>query len=178
MPNIKTLITPIRLKQFASKGKPTILKGITDNLALFEHFDIISPLRVQHCLAQLAHESASFKTTREYASGQAYEWRKDLGNIHKGDGKRYRGRGLIQLTGRANYIKAGQELDHPYVDTPMIVEQFPHALLVSLWFWNSRNLNVYADKDDIFTITRRINGGLNGLRERQTWLRKAKEIFQ
>ena len=75
-----------------------------------EAYGIDTRLRIAHFLGQTCHESAGFRTTEEFASGEAYEGRKDLGNIKKGDGRRYKGRGLLQLTGRANYAEHGKML--------------------------------------------------------------------
>jgi putative chitinase len=152
-------------------GKPWILDGLADAMPmLIERFEINTALRQQHFLSQCAHESDHFQTTREYASGAAYEGRKDLGNTHKGDGQKFRGRGLIQLTGRANYSRASIALGEPYVDEPALVERFPAAAIVSGWFWLSNGLNQLADQDDVRDVTRRVNGGLNGLDSRRVAL--------
>ena len=148
-------------------GKPWILDGFADALpGLCERFAIDTPVRQQHFIAQCAHESDHFATTREYASGKAYEGRRDLGNTQKGDGARFRGRGLIQLTGRANYTAASKALGEPYALDPELVERFPAAAIVSGWFWHTHGLNELADKDDVKAVTRRVNGGLNGLDSR------------
>ena len=114
------------------------------------------------------------RTTREYASGAAYEGRKDLGNTQKGDGTRFRGRGLIQLTGRANYAAASKALGEPYIDDPDLVERFPAAAMVSGWFWQKNNVNKHANRDDARAVTKVINGGYNGLDSRQALLKTAK----
>jgi putative chitinase len=159
------------LVKIAPRGKPWILDGLADAMPqMVDRFDINTAVRQQHFLAQLAHESDHFQTTREYASGKAYEGRKDLGNTQRGDGVRYRGRGLIQLTGRANYAAASKALNQPFVDDPDLVEKFPAAAIVSGWFWATHGLNELADKDDIRAVTKRVNGGLNGLPSRQAHL--------
>lgn len=140
-------------------------------------YKINTPLRVAHFLAQVGHESYSLRYTEELASGQAYEGRKDLGNIEKGDGVRFKGRGLIQLTGRANYEKYAEYACIQLLKKPneKLVATSPwYALDASLWFWSKRNLNRYADNDDIRSITRRVNGGYNGLVDRQAYLDRAK----
>jgi len=133
--------------------------------------------RIPHFCAQIFHESAHLRTTTEYASGIAYEGRADLGNTIRGDGKRFRGRGLIQNTGRGNYTRFLLWARRNYADVPDFLAypeklaEFPWAYIVSYWYWNKGNptgksLNLLADKNDIVTITRRINGGVNGLEDR------------
>lgn len=159
------------LVKVAPHGKSWILDGFADALPeLCERFDINTTDRQAHFIAQCAHESDGFATTKEYASGAAYEGRKDLGNTHKGDGVRYKGRGLIQLTGRANYTAAGKALHAPYVEQPELVERFPAAADVSGWFWGTHKLNQHADKNDVKTVTKIINGGYNGLDSRTAYL--------
>lgn len=142
-------------------------------------FGITSTLRKCHFLAQVAHESDSFRTATEYASGAAYEGRKDLGNIRPGDGRRFRGRGLIQLTGRANYAEYSMAVygDPRCVDHPEMLSELPDAALAAGWFWETRGLNRWADKDDVVGVTKRINGGTNGLEDRKAKLVLAKRLF-
>ena len=152
-------------------GNPRILRGLVDNPQMFIDYGVDTDIRRNMALAQLAHESDGFRTTREYASGHAYEGREDLGNTQLGDGARFRGRGLIQLTGRANYTRYGELLGKDLLTDPMVVEAMPLALEVSLMYWKDRNLNVYADKNDFREVTRRINGGYNGMESRSKYLR-------
>lgn len=166
------------LVKIAPDGKPWILDGFADALPLLcERCAIDTPDRQAHFLAQCAHESDHFKTTVEYASGKAYEGRKDLGNTQKGDGARFKGRGLIQLTGRANYERASLTLNQPYIDDPDLVARFPAAADVSGWFWDANTLNRHADADDLKAATRAINGGYNGLDSRQAYLIRAKSAL-
>jgi putative chitinase len=160
------------------RGKDWIVLGLADQMEeMARRFKIDTPLRQQHFLAQCAHESDHFQTTREYASGRAYEGRRDLGNTQKGDGERFRGRGLIQLTGRANYAAASKALNEPYVERPEMVEVFPPAAIVSGWFWAKNNINQHADRDDIRAVTKVVNGGYNGLDSRTAALKNAKTAF-
>ena len=160
------------------RGKPWIILGLADQMErLAREFEINTPLRQQHFIAQCAHESDHFQTTQEYASGAAYEGRKDLGNVQKGDGKRYKGRGLIQLTGRYNYEKASDALNQPYLDNPQLVEVFPAAAIVSGWFWQTNKLNAVADKDDPRAVCKIVNGGYNGLDSRLAALDNCKSAF-
>jgi putative chitinase len=163
------------LGKIAPHGKPWILDGFADALpGICERDEINTKNRQAHFIAQCAHECDHFKTTQEYASGAAYEGRKDLGNTHTGDGKRYKGRGLIQLTGRFNYEKAGLALNKPFLEEPELVERFPAAADVSAWYWTTHQLNRHADKDDVRAVTKAINGGYNGLDSRMTYLKTAK----
>ncbi|WP_208432192.1 glycoside hydrolase family 19 protein [Bartonella doshiae] len=145
---------------------------------------ITTPLRVAHFLSQCAHESDGFFTVCEYASGRAYEGRGDLGNVKPGDGVRFKGRGLIQLTGRKNYRCFTQFwclVDEQAVDCeafPEMVERFPAALWSAIWFWQMRGLNKLADQDDLLGITKAINGGKNGLMQRLTYLNRAKKLLE
>jgi putative chitinase len=125
-----------------------------------------TPLRLAHFLAQLGHESDGFKAMEEYASGADYEGRQDLGNVMRGDGVRYKGRGPIQVTGRANYRRFGQKLGIDLESHPEI------AALPSIGILNER-----ADADDLNGITRAINGGLNGLPARKARLGQAKALL-
>lgn len=140
-------------------------------------FGIATPLRMAHFLAQVAHESVELRYTKEIASGKAYEGRKDLGNTEKGDGVRFKGRGLIQITGRANYRKYAEFCGYDVVAQPELLERLPGAVKSAMWYWQTHGLNTLADKDDVLTITRRINGGTNGLASRRGYLAKAKEVF-
>ena len=143
----------------------------------FERYELNTALRQAHFLAQIGHESLSLKYTEEIASGENYEGRLDLGNIFPGDGVRFKGRGFIQLTGRANYESYSQFSNINFLEEgaeKRISEEPELALDVSLWFWDTRRLNAIADNDDILKITRRINGGTNGLDDRKLYLNRAK----
>ena len=140
-------------------------------------YEINTLLRVRHFIAQVAHESGDFNYVKEIASGAAYEGRKSLGNTQVGDGKRFKGRGLIQVTGRANYSKCSKALfkDERLIEHPELLETPELSVLSACWFWYSNGLNELADKDDIVKITKRINGGTNGLKERILKYEKAKK---
>lgn len=147
-------------------------------------FGIDTTLRKAHFLAQVAHESGGFRYVREIwgptAAQRGYEGRADLGNVRPGDGKRFMGRGLIQITGRANYTEYSADMygDDRCVQEPVMLEMLPDAALCAGWFWQKRGLNRLADIDDIRAVTKRINGGYNGLADRQLWLAKAKQAFR
>lgn len=136
--------------------------------------DITTVLRVAHLLAQICHESDRFRTTEEYASGAAYEGRRDLGNTRLGDGRRFKGRGLIQLTGRYNYALFGRRLGLDLEAEPHRAAEPALSLRIACAYWTDRSLNALADTDDVRRITRRINGGENGLADRVTCLGRAR----
>jgi putative chitinase len=133
-----------------------------------------SALRLAHFMAQLCHESGSFRYMEEIASGAAYEGRADLGNTVAGDGKRFKGRGPIQLTGRANYRTFGRRIGIDLERHPEIAAIPSIGLHTALEYWRDRGLNALADRDDVLGITRKINGGLNGIRDREDHLKKIK----
>ncbi|MGA9521082.1 MAG: glycoside hydrolase family 19 protein [Myxococcaceae bacterium] len=138
---------------------------------------INTPKRQAAFLAQLAHESGQLRYMEEIASGAAYEGRRDLGNTQPGDGTRYKGRGPIQLTGRANYRAAGKALGIDLENNPTRAADPDVAFRVATWYWSSRNLNQYADSGDFSTITKRINGGYNGAADRNRYYQSALNIL-
>jgi predicted chitinase len=149
-----------------------------------ERYEINSLLRQAHFLAQVGHESGELRFRTELASGKAYEGRKDLGNTQSGDGMRYKGRGLIQLTGRANYTEYQKtsslvaELNVDVVLNPDLIAKDDQLCAdVASWFWDRRELNNLADRDNLDAITRRINGGLNGLSDRRRLLIRSKTLL-
>ena len=151
------------------------------NLAMLNR-QINTPQRAAAFLAQIGHESGELHYVRELGSDQ-YLSKYDTGSLAArlgntpeadGDGQKYRGRGLIQITGRRNYLACSQALfgDDRLLLQPQLLEQPQWACESAAWFWQSNGLNELADKGQFTTITRRINGGLNGLDDRlQLWAR-------
>jgi putative chitinase len=144
-------------------------------------YDITTPTRQAAFLAQIGHESGNLRYTREIwgptPAQVGYEGREDLGNNEKGDGYRYMGRGLIQVTGRANYQRVSDALGKDFVSEPEALE-IPHwAAMSAAWYWRARGLNALADAGDFNRITRRINGGLNGLADRVARFEKAQQVL-
>ncbi len=148
-------------------------------------FEINTPLRVAAFLAQIAHESAEFKFMREIwgptAAQKRYEptttLSKNLGNTQPGDGKRYMGRGPIQITGRANYQRYGSALGIDIVNNPDTAANPDVAFRVAGLYWKKNGLNELADQQMFKTITKRINGGFNGLEDRQKYYARAKSVL-
>lgn len=135
-----------------------------------EQYEINTPLRIAAALAQFGHETGGFRWLRELGGDRyfrMYEGRRDLGNIHDGDGAKYRGRGYIQITGRDNYFRAQRATNLPLINTPELAEQPGFAALISCWWWQQRGLNPVADAGEFRRMTRMINGGLNGLKDRE-----------
>lgn len=146
-------------------------------IAAMTKYEINTPKRMAAFLAQLGHESGSLRYTKELASGQAYEGRKDLGNISPGDGVKYKGRGLIQLTGFANYTKLSLEIDQNFTAKPELLEQYPYAALSAAVFWTWINGNALADSGDFDRLTKKINGGYNGKEDRDKRYTRAKKVL-
>ena len=144
------------------------------------HYQIVGTKRVAAFIAQIGHESGQFKYVKEIwgpTKAQArYEGRADLGNTVVGDGQKYHGRGLIQITGRANYGACGEALGLDLINHPEILEKPQHACMSAAWFWASRGLNTLADAGSFSKITQRINGGQNGAADRQALYAKARKV--
>lgn len=161
------ILMPLSAATLANRYLSALAAAMTGN-------QIDTPLRQAHFLAQLGHESGSLRYSAELSSGQQYEGRADLGNTQPGDGPRFKGRGLIQLTGRANYTAFGNARGRDFVtgDNPGLLASDPNlAADCSGWFWSVHNLNAVADADDVVRITRIINGGVNGLDDRKRRLK-------
>jgi len=140
-----------------------------------KRYNITTVLRLAHFLAQCAHESGNFKWVVEFASGKAYEGRKDLGNTEPGDGVKFKGRGYIQLTGRANYTKFTAFCGEDCVTNPdLVATKYP--MMSAAYFFNNVKLWPICDKgSDVATITavtRKVNGGTNGLDDRINYFNK------
>ncbi|CAI2798330.1 glycoside hydrolase family 19 protein [Pseudomonas fluorescens group sp.] len=149
--------------------------------AAMNRYGIVGAARVSAFIAQVGHESGQLRYVREIwgptAQQAGYEGRADLGNTLKGDGSKYRGRGLLQITGRANYAECGDALGLDLVNQPTLLEQPQHAAMSAAWFWSAEGLNTLADQGAFVKITRRINGGLNGQTDRQALYAKALKVL-
>jgi putative chitinase len=182
-------------------------KWLQPLLDTFQKYEINTPQRQAAFIGQCAHESGNFKVLQENlnysAKGLMATWssrfpdmdtaeryerqpekiankvyaRADMGNTDDGDGWKYRGRGVIQLTGKNNYRTCGEALGLDLVVNPDLILEPQYACLSAGWFWNKRGLNTLADANDIETITKRVNGGLHGLLDRQAKTQIALEIL-
>jgi len=151
--------------------------------------NINTPKRIAAFLAQVGHESGQLHYVRELG-GDQYLSKYDTGTLAArlgntpmpdGDGQRYRGRGLIQITGQHNYQQCSLGLfgDERLLQLPELLEQPQWAAESAAWFWGQNGLNELADRDQFNSITRRINGGLNGLQDRlQLWVRARAVLCQ
>ena len=176
--NVQLLISKETLKRCLPVA---LSKDIDDyfvplNSAMKE-FEINNPKRKAAFNAQIAHESASLRYKEEIATGDAYEGRKDLGNVNPGDGRKYKGRGIIQLTGRANYRRIGTALGIDLEETPSLVTKPFHSARIAGYFWKSHGLNKLADAERFQSITRCINGGLNGFADRWIHWERCKKVL-
>ncbi len=146
------------------------------NNAMLE-FGISTAARQASFLSQLAHESGQLLYVRELASGAAYEGRRDLGNVQAGDGVKFRGRGLLQVTGRSNYVACGAALGLDLLAQPTLLEDTVNACRSAAWFWKANGLNALADTGDQVKVSRRVNGGTNGLAERLAFFKVAQRVL-
>jgi putative chitinase len=139
--------------------------------AAMSEFEINTASRQAMFLAQIGHESGGLRYTTEIwgptPAQSRYEGRKDLGNVQPGDGYKFRGRGLIQTTGRYNYEATGKALGVDLLSNPEALAKPTFSARSAAWFWMTKGLNQIADKGDNLAATKRINGGTNGLSDRQ-----------
>ncbi|KMM83339.1 putative chitinase [Pseudomonas taetrolens] len=174
-------ITQQQLLQILPNAGPVAGVFVPVLNAAMVHYQIIGPKRVAAFIAQIGHESGQLKYVKEIwgptAAQAKYEGRKDLGNTAAGDGSKYRGRGLIQITGRANYIACGEGLGLDLVKQPELLEEPQHACMSAAWFWVTKGLNTLADAGQFDKITRRINGGQNGAADRQALYARAFKVL-
>lgn len=157
----------------------TYINGYADS------FGLTTPLRMAHFLAQVAHET--FELTRVKEVGNAeyckkYEvgkLAKMLGNTQEGDGYRYKGRGFLHLTGRANYqaYTDSKYCRGDVVANPSLLEQPLGAVKSGMWYWLTRKISPQADKNDVMAVTKLINGGYNGLESRKKYLARARKAL-
>ena len=126
---------------------------------------------------ELANQYAALPNKAEAIANRIYANRMGNGNEASGDGYRYCGRGLIQLTGKSNYSNFADSIETPVEQVPAYLETFEGAVQGACWFWETNNLNQWADKDDILTMTKRINGGTIGLEDRKKHYEHAKHVL-
>lgn len=182
------MISYDQLRAIMPHAPPDLVQFVGPLNAAMEEFEINNKARIAAFLAQIAHESGSFRYMQEIADGSAYEGRRDLGN-HELEaiaaakrhgttpGRFFRGHGPIQVTGYYNHRDCGMALDLDLVNEPDLITMPWHGCRAAGWFWKSRGLNDLADAGKFETMTRRINGGLNGYADRCAYLNRATEVL-
>lgn len=144
-------------------------------------YKIDTPKRMAHFLAQIAHESGELRYTKELGNRNYFhkydvgKLKNMLGNLKDGDGYKYRGRGLIQITGRANYqaLQNSREVTDDIMENPKLLEEPRYATKSAMWWWWKHGLNKLADSGSFVAITKTINGGTYGLENRRKYLKRA-----
>ncbi|MET4634954.1 glycoside hydrolase family 19 protein [Kaistia defluvii] len=179
-------ITADDLRRLTPYADSSLLAGLAPLLVeILPDYGITTPLRLAHFLAQAAHETAGFKTLVEYGSTAYFDKRygpqtdvgKTLGNTQPGDGARFRGRGIFQCTGRFNYAKYGKLIGVDLIANPGQAANVANSVRIACEYWKAKGLNALADANNIEAITRKINGGTNGLKDRKAYLEKARAIM-
>lgn len=175
--NTKALLDHVAGRDTGTKGD-----GVAFGLDKYcPQYSINSPLRLAHFLAQACHETGGFKWLKEIwgptPAQKRYEGRQDLGNNRPGDGRLYCGRGIFQLTGRANYSRIGAALALPLEVEPELACDPQISVRIACHYWMTHGINAPADADNIELVTRLINGGQNGIDDRRACLVRAKEVL-
>jgi putative chitinase len=160
------MISSTQLQAICPHAGPRIAQFIQPINDALSEFAILTPRRQAAFLAQCAHESTELLNMRELASGNAYEGRADLGNTRPGDGPRYKGGGLIEITGRYNFSRCGTAIGVDLESHPELIETPENACRASGWWWQTHGLNELADNNAFGTITHKVNGGYTGLDQR------------
>jgi putative chitinase len=188
-------------------AKPEIVDALCGSLEVLEDYGIDTPLRLAHFLAQCSHESGGFRAVEENLNYKAetltkifpkyfrdkdpndyarqpekianlvYGGRMGNGPVESGDGYRYRGRGLIQLTGKSNYERFAAGIEATLEEAVEFLTTPEGAIESAAWFWANNGLNELADTDDVTKVTKKINGGTIGLAEREAHTEAFKEML-
>lgn len=172
---------------FTSKGSASRNAKFIDGIKMvFDKYRINTPNRMAGFLSQVGVESEELLYTKELGNSAYFnkydisfnkEKALSLGNKSPGDGARYKGRGLIQVTGYNNYLACGKALGLDLVKSPELLEEPYYAVMSAGWFWDARNINKASDEDDIKKITKLVNGGYNHLDRRVRYYDLAKKIL-
>jgi putative chitinase len=184
------LLTLAQLEEISPRSNSSVLNSFVGPLnEVMKEFSINTVLRKSAFLAQLLHESASFYYMQELASGHAYDKRGDLGNLepiaiqtakrnNKSVGAFYKGHGPIQITGYYNHLKCGEALGLDLVNYPLLITEPLNGCRSAGWYWDSRKLNRLADDGHFTSITKRINGGLNGQLDREMFYDRSRRVLR
>jgi predicted chitinase len=172
----KYYVTADQLKKLGWVNITTTM--LNDLNSCLQKYNITTPQRIKHFISQASPESAAGLYTKEIASGEAYEFRKDLGNIYKGDGPKFKGAGYIQLTGRYNYQRFSSALGDSTIMDGVVYVSVKYPWTSAGFWWSSNNMNALCDQGaTVERITKRVNGGTNGLTDRQRYYDLASKIF-
>ncbi|MEN6375343.1 MAG: glycoside hydrolase family 19 protein [Smithella sp.] len=170
-----------QLQKIFTQTPASIIARFVEPLnTVMEHYEINTVLRQAAFIAQIGHESGGLRYKEEIASGEAYDTGKKasaLGNTPEadGDGQKFKGRGLIQITGKTNYLAFAKAFSFTLDEAIAYLKTDLGAAMSAGWFWKKHGLNDLADQEKFETITRRINGGLNGYEERKILYARAKQ---
>ena len=178
-PELKTLITKKQLAYVWNVSEVWVSDAVINDLNFcLQKFNITTQSRMRHFICQISHESGAGKWMKELASGDDYEGRIDLGNIQPGDGRKYKGGGFIQMTGRANYALFSKFMNDPKImdGVDYVASKYP-ATSAGFW-WNNNNMNTLCDKNpSVEEVTRRVNGGLNGIEDRRYYYKRCCDVI-
>lgn len=160
----------------ASQARANAL-GLAANVYFRDNGILDHPLIFVHFMGQAVHETGSFTFLEEIASGKAYEGRVDLGNTVPGYGVRYKGRGIFQLTGYANYVLYSKKIGIDLVSDPTRAGQADISVIIACRYWKDKGLTALALADNYEGITRKINGGMVGYSDRVLQINKVKKML-
>ncbi len=174
-----TLITKKELSYIWNVNETSITDKIINDLnACLVRFQINTPVRIRHFISQISHESGGGKWMKELASGDAYEGRRDLGNTQNGDGRKYKGAGFIQLTGRANYSAFSKYMNDPKIMNGVDYVALNYPATSGGFWWYNNKMNALCDKNPtVEEVTKRVNGGLRGIEERKVYYTRCVNVI-
>jgi len=178
-PEVKLLISKKQLASIWGSNENSITDAVINDLnSCLNLFKINTKSRMRHFISQISHESGAGKWMKELASGDAYEGRRDIGNTQPGDGRKYKGAGFIQLTGRANYASFSKYMNDPRImdGVDYVATKYP-ATSAGFW-WHNNNMNALCDKNPtVEEVTRKVNGGYRGLEDRKKYYKRCLDVI-
>jgi len=178
-PEVKLLITKKQLASIWGTNENSISDAIINDLNnCLNVFKINTQSRMRHFISQISHESGAGKWMKELASGDAYEGRRDIGNTQPGDGKKYKGAGFIQLTGRANYASFSKYMNDPKIMNGVDYVAVKYPATSGGFWWYNNNMNALCDKNpSVEEVTRKVNGGYRGLEDRKKYYNRCLSVI-
>lgn len=179
-PEVKSLITKKQLSHIWSRKESEISDAVINDLnRCLNTFKINTKSRMRHFISQISHESGGGKWMKEIASGDAYEGRRDLGNTQPGDGRKFKGGGFIQLTGRANYSAFAKYMNDPRIMEGVDYVASKYPATSAGYFWMVKKLNALVDSGaSVEDVTKVVNGGYNGLEDRKIYYRRCLDVIK